>query len=82
MSQPIPRAELEQAIEEEVKELELVWLKDKGYSFADVLCDDEGVEYILDETENGTPGDDYHFSTRRINIPNFRQEAEDNINNQ
>jgi hypothetical protein len=53
-------------------EKKLEWLQDHGMSFADVLCDDDGVEYVLSEEDNGNPGEDgYSAGFKRIDLPNF-----------
>ncbi len=58
---------------ENIAELKAEWLADKGFTLNDVMCDDDGVEYIVDimEMDEGEGGD---YSKKRIDLPDFKQE--------
>lgn len=70
MSQPNGNAELQ----EFVAEKQLEWLTERGMTFADLLCDDDGVEYVMEEPTLMDEGENESGAYKRVDLPDFTQE--------
>lgn len=65
------KSEQEEALLEAKYEKRGQWLADHGARESEVLFDDEdGREYVLDETDNGNPGEDgYDVRITKLYLP-------------
>lgn len=65
------KSEQEEEAKELIYEKRATWLADHGSKESDVLFDDEdGREYVLDESDNGNPGEDgYESKVYKLYLP-------------